>query len=108
MSVQQELVSLEQAREDLKKKLADISSTLDSLYAKRNLLEQKLEPLKTRHSSLAKKLLEQTQMELDALNQEIAPVQEKQAKLEKDLEGNQKTFLKGRMIHLYTFKSKAT
>lgn len=91
MSVKNELTTLKRTREDLEKKMAEICSTLDNFYAKRNPLVQKVEALKTRTSSLAQTLLEKVQEELEKLNKEISQVEKEQAEVKKEIEENQQS-----------------
>lgn len=90
MSIKQELIELKEAREDLREKLKNVTSTLTTLSNSQSLLQQKVESFKTRTSPLAKSLLEKTQKELDTLNQEVSSVKEQKKQLEKALAENQK------------------
>ena len=91
MSVKNELTTLKRTREDLGKRMAEICSTLDNLYAKRNPLVQKVETLKTRTSSLAQTLLEKAQDELEKLNKEISQVEKEQSEVKKEIKENQQS-----------------
>jgi len=93
LSVQNELIALKEARDDLKKQLAEICSTLNNLYAKRAPLVQKAENLSTRTSSLEQTLLEKVQEELGNINQDIAQAKKRQAEIKKELETNQQNIL---------------
>jgi len=91
LSVKNELTTLKRTREDLEKRMAEICSTLDNLYAKRNSLVQKVETLKTRTSSLAQTLLEKVQDELEKLNKEISQVEKEQSEVKREIEENQQS-----------------
>lgn len=90
MSIKQEILDLKEAQEELRKKLEAVTSALTSLSNSKLPLEQKVEDLRTRFSPLAKSLLEKTQKDLDALNQEIETLEEKKTQLEQALAENQK------------------
>lgn len=70
--------------------MADITSTLESLYSQRDFLVQRKESLDGRTSSLAQTLLKKTQSELDAKNQEISLAEKKKAELQIALDQNEK------------------
>ena len=77
-------------RKYLTMQMAGITSTLESLYAQRDSLVQRLESLNGRTSSLAQTLLKKTQGELDSLNQQIAPVEKQKNELQTTLDKNEK------------------
>lgn len=85
MSVKQELESYKKDLERLQEEHAQISSLLDDLNFEQEPIAEKVEILKNRTSTLAKTLLERTQQELDAINQEITIALKKQANIERDL-----------------------
>ena len=93
MSVKNELIALKEAREELKKQLTDICSTLNKLYAQKASLVQKAETLSTRTSSLAQTLLEKVQGELENVNQEIVQAESRQAEVKKEIAENQQNIL---------------
>jgi len=90
LSVKQEILDLKEAQEELREKLDSVTSALTSLSNSKLPLKQKVEDLRTRFSPLAKSLLEKTQKDLDALNQEIGTLEEQKTQLEQALSENQK------------------
>jgi len=93
LSVKQELLDLKEVREELRKKLEDVTTTLISLTNSKLLLEQRVENLRTRFSPLAKSLLEKVQKDLDTLNQEVDTVEEQKTQLEQALAENQRNIV---------------
>ena len=81
MSIKHELESLAQSHEDLQKALLANSSKLDELNKRRIVLTKKIELLESRSSSLAQKLLEELQAELEAILVEIKLLEEKKPEL---------------------------
>ncbi len=93
MSVHQEIVQLQAEREPLQKEIASISSLLSPLYAEKKNLVEKTKAFSTRHSSLAKTLLEQTQQKINALDEQISEAEKRKENLKKQFEANQRKIL---------------
>lgn len=102
LSVQNELITLRQKKEDLEKRLAEICSTLDNLYVQKSPIVQKVENLSTRTSSLAQTLLEKAQEELEKINQEVVRAETSKTEVSKELnEINQKILERDNDFSLY-------
>ena len=102
MSVKQELEHFKQKFESLQEEHTRISSLLEDLNLEQEVIAEKVGILKNRTSTLAKVLLERTQQELDAINQEITTALEKKATIEQSLsETGLKIFERENSLTLY-------
>lgn len=85
MSIKAELARFKEQKENLQKRLAYVTSSLDNMYAQRDDLSKEVEEFESRKSSLAQQLAEDCKAELSELDANISCTQKEQSDLQQSL-----------------------
>ncbi len=85
MSIKAELARFKEQKENLQRRLAYVTSSLDNMYAQRDTLSKEIENFEARKSSLAQQLAEDCKAELNELDANISCTQKEQSDLQQSL-----------------------